>query len=81
MQILEFLSFSLISGFQDLINQFLRFDPCTNFWHLWNFGIFLFDFSIIFLLFPWPSLLDHDLLCWPLPDECLPLPLRALQSR
>ena len=27
------------------------------------------------------SLLDHDLLCLPLPDDCLPVFLRALQSR
>ena len=42
---------------------------------------FPFDFSLFSLLFPLPSLLDHDLLCLPLPDDCLPVLLRALQSR
>ena len=42
-----------------------------------------FPLDILHFLFlcPLPSLLDHDLLCLPLPDDCLPLPLRALQSR
>ena len=43
------------------------------------------DFSLLSLLLPLPenagSLLDHDLLSLPLPYDCLPVPLRALQSR
>ena len=39
-QIPEFLSLSLISGFQDLIIQFSRFYPRTNLWHLWNLWSF-----------------------------------------
>ena len=39
------------------------------------------DFPLFSLLLPLPSLLDHDLLCLPLPDDCLPVFLRALQSR
>ena len=43
---------------------------------------FPFDFHFITLLFPLPSLLDPDLLLFlPVPDYCLPLPLRALQAR
>ena len=43
------------------------------------------DFPLFALLLPLPenegSLLDHDLLCLPLPYDCLPVILRALQSR
>ena len=39
------------------------------------------DFPLFSSLFPLPSLLDHHLLCLPLSDDCLPVPLRALQSR
>ena len=39
------------------------------------------DIHLFSLLLHLPSLLDHDLLCLPLPDVCLPVFLRALQSR
>ena len=39
------------------------------------------DFPLFYLLLPLPSLLDHDLLCLPLPDDSLLVFLRALQSR
>ena len=42
-------------------------------------------FPLSSLLLPLPvfedSLLDHDLIYLPLPYDCLPVPLRALQSR
>ena len=77
-QIPECPSLPLISSFQDLRDQFSMFCPCANLWHLWFLWIFPCSFS---LLLPLPSLLDHDLLCLPLPDDCLPVFLRALQSR
>ena len=79
-QIPRFLKLSLVSDFQDRIGLFSRFYSCTNLWHLCNLWMFLwiFTYSPFFRL---PSLLDHDLLCLPLPDDCLPLRLRALQSR
>ena len=36
------------------------------------------DFLLFFLLLPLPSLLDHDLLCLPLPDDCLPVCLACI---
>ena len=40
-------------------------------------------FPLFSLLLPLPGvpLLDHDLLFLPLPDDCLPVPLRPVQSR
>ena len=95
-QIREFPSLSLISSFQDLRDQFSMFLPLCDplaplvplencqcrFLSFWMEPLdFPFDFSLLSLLFPLPSLLDHDRLCLPLPDECLPMLLRALQSR
>ena len=80
-QIPECPSLSLISSFQDLRDQFSMFYPCTSLWHLWFLWIFLWISPLLSLLFSLPSLLDHDLLCLPLPDDCLPVLLRAMQSR
>ena len=51
LQILEFLSLSLISVFQDLINQFSRFYPCTS---LWTLLIFLMIFHYLLYSFLCP---------------------------
>ena len=68
-QIPVFPSLSLISSFQDLMVQFFDVLPLYNpLAHL-----VLLDFSL-------PSLLDHDSLCLPLPDDCLTVLLRALQT-
>ena len=52
----EFLSLSLISGFQDLINQFSKFFQCTNLWHLWNLWIL----SCFSICCPYYSLCHHS---------------------
>ena len=51
--------------------------PCVNLGHLgshfWFPLLFLRVFRCFSLLFQLPSLLDHDLLCMPLPHDCLPV--------
>ena len=70
-QIPECPSSPLISSFQDLRDQFSMFCPCANLWHLWFLWIFPLDFPLFSLFLPLPSLLDHDLLCLPLPGRLL----------
>ena len=81
----EFPSLFLISSFEDLRYQFSMFYPCMTLLHLWNLWILLSicpRFSLLLPLLEIESpLVDHDLLCLPLPDVCLPMFLRALQSR
>ena len=83
-QIPECPTFDLISSFQDLRDHFSMFCPCASLWHLgsprWFLWTIPLDFTFFSLLFPLPSLLDHDLLCLPLSNDCLPVLLRALQS-
>ena len=77
MQIPEFLSLSLVSLFSRPDKPVFEVLPLYEPRAPLDFPL---DFSLLSLLFPLPSLLDHDLLCSPLPDDCLPLPLRAVQS-
>ena len=80
-QIPECPSLSVILSFQDLRDQLSTYCPCVRLWHrrfLWTFLWIsqCFLYSILY-----PSLLDHDLLCLPLPDDCFPVLLCALQPR
>ena len=80
-QIPEFPNLSLISSFQDLRDQFSMFYPlCEPLAPLVPLD-FPLNFPLFSLLFPLSSLMDHDLLCLPLPDDCLPVLFRASQSR
>ena len=85
----EFQSLFLISGFQDLRYPFSMFLPLPEPFEPWIAPLVPLDFHLDFplssLLFPLPVieglLLDHDLPWLPLPDDCLPVFLIALQSR
>ena len=77
----EFLNLSLISIFQALRDQFSMFCPCANLCHLWFLWTILWISPCFLYSCLLPSLLDHDVLCVPLPEDCLPVLLRALQSR
>ena len=59
--------------------------PLAPWFAFWVSLAFPLDFPLFYLFSPLPgfedSLLDHDLLCLPLPYDCMPVPLRASQSR
>ena len=61
----EFPSLPLISSFQDLGDKFSTFYPCESLWHLWFLWTSLWIFPCFLYSFPLPSLLDHDLPCFP----------------
>ena len=82
-------SLSPILSFQDLRDQFFDVFPlCTPFAPWFKLLVpldFPLNFPLFTLLLPVAEceglLWDHDLLCMPLPYDCLPVLLRALQSR
>ena len=78
MQIPECLSLSLISGFSrpdkpvfEVLPLYEPLEPLEPADLPLDMPL---DFPLLSVFFPLPSLLDHDLRCLPLPDDCLPLP-------
>ena len=78
-QIPECPSLPPISSFQDLTDQLSMFCTCVSLLAFW-FALLVpldvpLDFDVLSSLVPLPenegSLLDHDLLCLPLPYDCL----------